>query len=37
VTINMADDEELLTLAAKAGCAGVFIDSLVRTPVCASV
>jgi len=25
VTINMADDEELLTLAAKAGCAGVFI------------
>ena len=24
-TINMADDEELLTLAAKAGCAGVFI------------
>jgi len=25
VTINMADDEELLTLAAKAGCQGVFI------------
>lgn len=25
VTINMADDEELLTLAAKAGCIGVFI------------
>jgi len=25
VTINMADDEELLMLAAKAGCAGVFI------------
>jgi radical SAM superfamily enzyme YgiQ (UPF0313 family) len=25
VTINMADDEELLTLAAKAGCSGVFI------------
>jgi radical SAM superfamily enzyme YgiQ (UPF0313 family) len=25
VTINMADDEELLTLAAEAGCAGVFI------------
>jgi radical SAM superfamily enzyme YgiQ (UPF0313 family) len=25
VTINMADDEELLTLARKAGCAGVFI------------
>ena len=25
VTINMADDEELLTLAAKAGCVGVFI------------
>jgi radical SAM superfamily enzyme YgiQ (UPF0313 family) len=25
VTINMADDEELLTLAAKAGCLGVFI------------
>jgi radical SAM superfamily enzyme YgiQ (UPF0313 family) len=24
-TINIADDEELLTLAAKAGCAGVFI------------
>jgi radical SAM superfamily enzyme YgiQ (UPF0313 family) len=24
-TINMADDEELLALAAKAGCAGVFI------------
>jgi radical SAM superfamily enzyme YgiQ (UPF0313 family) len=24
-TINMADDEELLTLAAQAGCAGVFI------------
>ena len=24
-TINMADDEELLRLAAKAGCAGVFI------------
>jgi radical SAM superfamily enzyme YgiQ (UPF0313 family) len=24
-TINMADDEELLTLAAEAGCAGVFI------------
>lgn len=25
VTINMADDEELLALAAKAGCIGVFI------------
>ncbi|MHC4563635.1 MAG: B12-binding domain-containing radical SAM protein [Planctomycetota bacterium] len=25
VTINMADDEELLALAAKAGCRGVFI------------
>jgi radical SAM superfamily enzyme YgiQ (UPF0313 family) len=25
VTINMADDEELLTLAVKAGCQGVFI------------
>jgi len=25
VTINMADDEELLTLAAQAGCMGVFI------------
>ncbi len=25
VTINMADDEELLALAAKAGCKGVFI------------
>jgi len=25
VTINMADDEELLRLAAKSGCAGVFI------------
>lgn len=25
VTINMADDEELLTLAGKAGCQGVFI------------
>jgi radical SAM superfamily enzyme YgiQ (UPF0313 family) len=25
VTVNMADDEELLALAAKAGCAGVFI------------
>jgi radical SAM superfamily enzyme YgiQ (UPF0313 family) len=25
VTINMADDDELLMLAAKAGCAGVFI------------
>jgi radical SAM superfamily enzyme YgiQ (UPF0313 family) len=25
VTINMADDEELLRLAARAGCAGVFI------------
>lgn len=25
VTINMSDDEELLTLAARAGCAGVFI------------
>ncbi len=25
VTINFADDEELLTLAAKAGCIGVFI------------
>jgi len=25
VTINMADDDELLTLAAKAGCVGVFI------------
>lgn len=25
VTVNMADDEELLVLAAKAGCCGVFI------------
>ncbi len=25
VTINMADDEELLALAAKAGCCGVFV------------
>ena len=25
VTINMADDEELLTLAVKAGCRGVFV------------
>jgi radical SAM superfamily enzyme YgiQ (UPF0313 family) len=25
VTINMADDDELLALAARAGCAGVFI------------
>jgi radical SAM superfamily enzyme YgiQ (UPF0313 family) len=25
VTINMADDEELLALAARAGCAGVFV------------
>jgi radical SAM superfamily enzyme YgiQ (UPF0313 family) len=25
VTINMADDEELLRLAAKAGCAGIFV------------
>jgi len=25
VTVNMGDDEELLTLAAKAGCKGVFI------------
>jgi len=25
VTVNMADDEELLSLAAKAGCRGVFI------------
>jgi len=25
VTINMADDEELLTLAAEAGCRGVFV------------
>jgi radical SAM superfamily enzyme YgiQ (UPF0313 family) len=25
VTINMADDEELLELAAKAGCAGIFV------------
>jgi radical SAM superfamily enzyme YgiQ (UPF0313 family) len=25
VTVNMADDEELLTLAAQAGCRGVFI------------
>ncbi len=25
VTVNMADDEELLDLAAKAGCAGLFI------------
>ena len=24
-TINMADDEELLSLAAKAGCAGIFV------------
>jgi radical SAM superfamily enzyme YgiQ (UPF0313 family) len=32
VTINMADDEELLTLAAKAGCAGVFIGFESPTP-----
>jgi radical SAM superfamily enzyme YgiQ (UPF0313 family) len=31
-TINMADDEELLTLAAKAGCAGVFIGIESPTP-----
>jgi radical SAM superfamily enzyme YgiQ (UPF0313 family) len=31
-TINMADDEELLTLAAKAGCRGVFIGLESPTP-----
>ena len=31
VTINFADDEELLTLAAKAGCKGVFIGF--ETPI----
>ena len=31
-TINFADDEELLTLAAKAGCAGVFIGFESPTP-----
>jgi radical SAM superfamily enzyme YgiQ (UPF0313 family) len=32
VTINMADDEELLALAARAGCAGVFIGFESPTP-----
>ena len=32
VTINMADDEELLTLAEKAGCRGVFIGFESPTP-----
>jgi len=32
VTINMADDEELLTLAARAGCVGVFIGFESPTP-----
>ena len=32
VTINMADDEELLALAARAGCAGVFIGFESSTP-----
>jgi radical SAM superfamily enzyme YgiQ (UPF0313 family) len=31
-TINFADDEELLTLAAQAGCAGVFIGFESPTP-----
>ncbi len=31
-TINFADDEELLSLAAKAGCAGVFIGFESPTP-----
>jgi radical SAM superfamily enzyme YgiQ (UPF0313 family) len=31
-TINFADDEELLTLAAKAGCKGVFIGFETPTP-----
>ena len=31
-TINVADDQELLTLAAKAGCAGVFIGFESPTP-----
>jgi radical SAM superfamily enzyme YgiQ (UPF0313 family) len=31
-TINFADDEELLTLAAKAGCSGVFIGFESPTP-----
>ncbi len=32
VTINLADDEELLTLAARAGCRGVFIGFESPTP-----
>lgn len=32
VTINFADDEELLALARKAGCGGVFIGFETRTP-----
>ena len=32
VTINMADDEELLSLAAEAGCMGVFIGFESPTP-----
>lgn len=32
VTINFADDKELLTLAAKAGCRGVFIGFETPTP-----
>ncbi|MDP8248208.1 MAG: hypothetical protein P9M00_08735, partial [Candidatus Tritonobacter lacicola] len=31
-TINFADDEELLTLAAKAGCSGIFIGFESPTP-----
>jgi radical SAM superfamily enzyme YgiQ (UPF0313 family) len=31
-TINMADDEELLRLAAKAGCAGVFVGFETPSP-----
>ena len=31
-TINFADDEELLVLAAKAGCRGVFIGFESPTP-----
>ena len=31
-TINFADDEELLALAAKAGCSGVFIGFESPTP-----
>jgi radical SAM superfamily enzyme YgiQ (UPF0313 family) len=31
-TVNFADDEELLALAAKAGCRGVFIGFESPTP-----